>query len=266
MKLPKITNQQQAILRLIYRHRYLNRIQIQILMHHTDKRRIIAWLKDLREKQYIEWIYDSKDFVNKSKPAIYYLGLNGIRHLRELEEYPTTELRKRYKESARTQAFIDKCILLADCCINLQSKSTNNLEYSYVTEPDYTDPDDEYSFLSELRPHLCFVKHKTTKKAAIVTYYLLEVFDAATPRYMVKKRLRDYVEYLDSGEWEAATGDSASPTVLFVFSSIAELVYAKRRMYTLLEDTDGADTIHILFATLENIKRYGVTGLIWAKA
>jgi hypothetical protein len=84
MKLPKITSKQQDIVELLYRYRFLNRIQIQSFMGHTDKRRVLAWLKDLREKQYVTWIY-STDFTEKTKPAIYYLGLNGIRYLKTVE-------------------------------------------------------------------------------------------------------------------------------------------------------------------------------------
>ena len=83
MQLPKTTTKQQDILKLLYRYRFVDRIQIQVLMGHKDKRRIGAWLKDLREKHYIEWIY-STDFAEKTKPAIYYLGINGIRLLRTL--------------------------------------------------------------------------------------------------------------------------------------------------------------------------------------
>jgi len=71
MKLPNITTKQEEILKLLYRYRFLNRIQIQALLNHKDKRRIIAWLSDLRSKGYVEWIY-STDFTEKSKPAIYY--------------------------------------------------------------------------------------------------------------------------------------------------------------------------------------------------
>ena len=72
MKLSSITNKQQEILKLLYKYRFLNRIQIQQLMNHKDKKRVIVWLRDLRKKQYIEWIY-STDFVEKTKPAIYYI-------------------------------------------------------------------------------------------------------------------------------------------------------------------------------------------------
>ncbi len=58
MTLPIITAKQQDILKLLYRYRFVDRIQIQALMRHKDKRRIGAWLKDLRDKDYIECIYD----------------------------------------------------------------------------------------------------------------------------------------------------------------------------------------------------------------
>ncbi|MEK7152727.1 MAG: hypothetical protein AAB834_02165, partial [Patescibacteria group bacterium] len=101
--LPTITTKQQALIRLSYRYRFLSRKQIQILMHHSDKRRISAWLKDLREKQYIDWIYQPDDPIQSTKPAIYYQSLNGVRFLRQLGECPPEELRKRYTESSRKQ-------------------------------------------------------------------------------------------------------------------------------------------------------------------
>ena len=59
-------------------------LHIQKALNHKDKRRVQAWLKDLREKHYVEWIY-STDFIEKTKPAIYYLGINGIRYLKSLK-------------------------------------------------------------------------------------------------------------------------------------------------------------------------------------
>ena len=38
-------------------------------MHHKEKKRSATWLKDLRQKQYIEWIYDKDDFINKILPS-----------------------------------------------------------------------------------------------------------------------------------------------------------------------------------------------------
>ena len=203
MKLPKITTKQQEILQLLYRYRYLDRIQTQTLMGHKDKRRVIAWLKDLRDKDYVEWIY-STNFNEKSKPAIYYLGINGVRYLKTVQWdnngtlapfYPIEEIRKRYKDKERSRTFIDHCLLVADCCIGLEAVNTKNsdgdakqvskVHYTYLTEAVYIDPDHEYHFLAEhetLRPDLCIVK----KKGSVITNYLLEIFDSTLPRYRLK--------------------------------------------------------------------------------
>ena len=156
--LSPITPKQQEILNLLYKHRFLNRTQIQTLLKHKDKRRIITWLKDLREKEYIEWHYDPTNFIAKSQPAIYYLSLNGIRYLRELDIYPSEELRKRYKEPARTKVFIDRCLLIADCCIALQVKSSGNdeLRYTWALPADFIDPDNECNFLNDQATPLLF--------------------------------------------------------------------------------------------------------------
>ena len=218
-------------------------------------------MKDLREKQYVEWIYDGNNFAEKTKSAIYFLGLNGIRLLRTLNKYPPEELRKRYKEATRQKSFIDRCLLLADCYVALEAKSVDGVQYSLVVEADYGHPDSEYYFLNELKPHLCFMK----QDGNTTTNYLLEVFGATTPRYMVKKRLKDYVEYLDSGDWERETGVQELPIVLFACPTVAELAYCKRRTRKLLDDENLLDDerIRIRFATVEKIKTLGVTGMIW---
>lgn len=236
-------------------------------MHHTDKRRISSWLKDLREKQYIEWIYQADDPIESTKPAIYYLGLNGIRYLNTVGGYNTGELRKRYTESSRKQSFIDRCLLLADCCINLEARSVSgNRTYAYWLEADYADSNNEYHFLAEselIRPPLCYVK--TDKSAGIIeTTYLVEIFDTTTPRYMIKKKLKGYIEFLDSNEWEGG-GGSELPIVHIACPSVAELIYAKRYTRKLLEDIgqENNEDICIRFATIGQIRKLGVTGKIW---
>lgn len=271
MKLPKLTPRQQTILRLLYKYRFLNRIQIQTLMGHKDYRRINAWLADLRDNHYIEWIY-STDFLEKSKPGIYYLGLNGIRWLKEHQDHPIEEFRKRYRESSRSQGFIDQCVLVADCCIAMDKKSASSngtkkiINYTYVTQADYVDPDNGYHFLSEselIRPQLCYEKTIATKDDVEATTYLLEVIEATMPRYRVRKRLKNYIKYLEDGEWQSDTDeDEPNPIVMFVCPSLTDMIYCKRATKRLLEDKWDED-IRLWFTTIEKIKVQGMTGMIW---
>lgn len=252
--LPAITPKQQEILKLLYKYRFLNRTQIQTLLNHKDKRRIITWLKDLREKEYIDWQYDPTSFIAKSQPAIYYLSLNGIRHLRSLNEYPADELRKRYKESTRTRTFTDRSMLIADCCIALIAKSDDNLQYNFSLPADYIDPNNPRHYLDELKPQLYFSKHRDGD----VTEYLLENFEQTLPRYQLRKRLKDYVEYLIGND------DTNSLIVLFVCANTADLLYVKRRVGKLIEDEDV--NLQVRVTTIDKLKTSGVASMIWEDA
>jgi hypothetical protein len=284
MKLLNITNKQQEIIQLLYKYRYLDRIQIQALMGHKDKRRVLAWLKDLRDKDYVEWIY-STDFSEKSKPAIYYIGINGVRYLKTVKWddngtltpfYPIEEVRKRYRDRERSRTFVDHCLLIADCCIGLEAvnarggnsetKHAPKAHYKYLTEADYIDPDSNYHFLSEhekIRPNLCIIK----RKGQITTFYLLEVFDSTLPRYRLRYRLKAYVTYLTDYEWE---GEEPEPIILLVFPNLNDLIYAKRRIKKLLLDeyyqVEGMpERINIQFTTTEKLKEQGISAGIWEK-
>lgn len=270
MKLPKITPRQQTILILLYKYRFLNRIQIQTLMRHKDYRRINAWLADLRENHYVEWIY-STDFLEKSKPGIYYLGLNGIRWLKEHQDHPIEEFRKRYRESTRSQGFVDQCVLVAECCIAMNISNADNaapgrVHYLYATLADYLDPESDYHFLSEsdlIRPQLVFEKTVDTKDDVTGTTRFIEIIEATMPRHRVRKRLKNYIEYLEDGYWQDETSeDEPNPVIMFVCPTLTDLIYSKRATKRLLEEKWGEDIV-MWFTTAEKLKVHGMTGKIW---
>jgi hypothetical protein len=254
-QLPPLTPKQQEILKLIYRYRFLNRIQIQKLLKHKDKRRIISWLKDLRDKQYVDWRYDKTNFIAKSQPGIYYPGLNGIRYLRSLNDYPNEELRKRYKEPNRTQLFIDRCLLMADCAIALHSKSNDDVSYTVVLPSDYADPISSYYFLNELKPHLYFEKQQDKEVAS----YLLEHIEPTLPRYQLRKRMKDYIDHLV--DWKK--DDTPAPIALFVCPTTADLLYVKRRVKKLLDEDWPDEQIHFRVTMLDKVKASGIASMIW---
>lgn len=271
MKIPKITNKQQEIVKLLYSYRFLNRIQIQVLMGHKDKKTINMWLRDLKQKQYVEWIYSDR-FAEKTKPAIYFIAINGVRFIKTFDEYPLEEIRKRYRESLRSRTFIDRCLLLADCCISLRALTTGSKQYTFELEADYRNPDSGYHFLNDselVRPQLCFIEQILSEGEAEVNSYLLEIFDPTLPRYRIKKRLGDYVRFLDDQEWQNQTQEEAPPIILLVCPRISDLIYAKRRTRGLLAELwepEDEDRPSILFATAAKLQDQRFIGTIWGKA
>lgn len=275
MNLPKLTMRQKEILDLLYRHRFLNRIQIQALLGHKDYKNVNLWLKDLREKQYVEWIY-STHFAEKTKPAIYYLGINAIRRYRQNQVHEEHIL-KYYRESSRSQAFIDRCILLADACIALKQANRAleaelsdrqiheaDIWFTYETEAEYIEGG-YYEFLNDtdIHPHLIYTKANYGQDDVITASYTAEVFDPTVPRYTVRKRLKDYVKFLDGEEWQDETEEEKPPITLFVCPTKADMIYCKRATKKLLEDAWETEQIHMRFTYLDKIREHGFRGRIW---
>jgi hypothetical protein len=263
---------------LLYKYRFLNRIQIQALMGHKDKKTINMWLRDLKAKEYIEWIYNPDHFAEKTKPAIYYIGINGVRYFKTIQATDDTpwfsieDIRKRYKEAKRSQTFIDHCMLIADCCVDLAAHSDDKTSYECITEADYRNEHSQYHFFLDndlVTTNLLFVKTERKKSGNVTTPYLLEIFDATMPRYRIKKRLANYIEYLDYGDWQSQTNDDKPPLLLFVCPRTSDLIYAKRRTRGLLADEwdeDESEKPGINFTTIEKLKAGGLLAGGWEKA
>jgi hypothetical protein len=150
---------------------------------------------------------------------------------------------------------------MADCCITLKAKSNGDLNYSWVLPADYAEPNSKYGFLDELKPHLCFIKQNDEQ----ATGYLLEVLDPHMPRYAVRKRVKDYVEYLRSDDWQGEAEYSEPPTILIACPTVADLIYTKRRAKKEFEDyeVDENERSYIRFVTVEKVKQLGLTARIW---
>ncbi|MFA5932870.1 MAG: replication-relaxation family protein [Microgenomates group bacterium] len=259
MTLPKITNKQQETIKLTYQFRFINRIQIQKLLNHKDKKTINLWLKDLTQKDYLKRIYDGETFGKNTIPAIYYLSLNGINFLKAQEGFDKKLLQKIYQEKNRSEAFIADCQFLADMCLNLKNQSKNGVSYDFVTTSDYISPDSPYNFLCELTTQLIFTKQKKTTK----TYHLLEILNTTLPKYQILKRVKDYISFLLNYEWMEHF--KSAPRILFICQTKELLISTKRMTKRLLADEDLED-IHISFALEDEVRKQGVTTDIWEEA
>jgi len=255
MTLPTITQKQQSILTLLYRFRFLNRIQIQKLLRHKYHKRIIDWLNNLTEKEYIGKIYSTK-YGEINKPAIYYISINGIRYLKALG-YPAEQLNRLYKEKEKTESLVSKLILIADICLDLQNKNDNDIKYLSATNSDLADKNYKFNFLNEISPDLVFLKDSDGMKK----YYLLEIFEPTLPQYSVRKKIKQYFDFYFSNTWEDNTQETF-PTLLLVCPTTPALISTKRFARKLLSEYDEID-LKIKFTENNKMQEVGVVGEIW---
>ncbi len=160
------------------------------------------------------------------------------------------------------KSFKQKCILIAEACLNLIRKSTNTSDatFSFETASDYAKENSRFHFLTEteVEPSLCFIKQKNSKN----NYYLVDIFDATLPNYQIRTRLRNYYDFYQSGEWENNI-TKTFPVILFICPTKSVFIYAKRYTKKLLEENQNPEDLHIRFATVDEVKEFGITGEIW---
>ena len=257
---PTITPKQHQLLQLLYRYRFLTRIQIQQLLHHTDKKRINAWLKDLYEKHYLGRIY-SKTYGENAKPAIYYMALEGIRFLKKSGTGSDEVLKKLYRDKERSSGFISQCLLLADISLTLYNQTTEGVSFITELANDFMAKGSPFHFLESLRPHLLFIKQEKTKK----TPYLLEYFPSTLPKQAMHNRLKAYIKYYFSNTWENNRSEPF-PILLFICPATDVLIYAKWTAKKLLTENQSPDDLHLRFTLESEIRQSGVTSEIWEEA
>ncbi len=262
MTIPYITPKQHEIPKLIYKFRFLNRLHIQKLLNHKDKRRVNSWLKDLVEKQYLEKVPKANTFEERIKLTVYRIGINGIRFLKTQEDCYQEIIRKLYKDKDRSDYFISDCQLLADICLDLKAQNKNSISYEVITNSDFINVNSLFHFLMDLNPSLIYkemIKHKkkTTNKC-----YLLEIFETTLPHHSVRKRIRTYLEFYYSNDWEDNISKTF-PTIKLICPTKSDLIYAKKYTKNLLEENDNPEDLCIQFVTTEEVKKSGVIKAIW---
>ena len=221
----KLKNREKEIIDNLLRFRFLNRPQIQTMLNHKYKEKVIRWLNNLTKRGYIFRIY-SKEFA--AVPSIYCLNKGSVPYLKEkgIEE---RIIKRFYKEITRSQTFRDRSILIADIYLNLQ-KQTRKASLNFYTQMDLENID----HLPNNPPHAYFsikVKNKLTKR------YFLEVFDPQPPRFWMIERVGQYIEYFQSYEWQ----DNAStkfPEVILVAPDEKSERYLKKQVREQSEDEE----------------------------
>lgn len=248
-----ITPKQLEILLLLYRYRFLNRIQIQQFLQHKNDTRITAWLRDLTTKEYLGRIYSHK-LLENTKPAIYYLMTKSRNVLKDQEFTTKTGLSHMYREHLRSKTFQEHWVFVGDLYFYFQALAKEQgYESDFRTKADY----DDHDYLLKPLPdaYIAFqAKKKKTRR------YFLDVIDEGVPRFALRARIHQYVEYAQSEEWEENTSHPF-PKVIFICPSESIQKYLIKHIKKILEGED----VEVMFSltTKEQIQIKNVGQSIW---
>jgi len=225
----EITPKQFEILLLLYRFRFLDRKHIQKFLKHKDPRRINAWLKDLTEKNIIGRKY-STSLKENTLPAVYYLITGSRKYLLEKDGINSQVLNRVYREKLRSERLIDHCLLLTDIYFILENKSRKEkFKITFVTKTELAN----YSNA----PSECPDAYILVKTKGDMTRIFFEIIDQDTPRFALRKKMTDYVEYIIEGTWKK-TYKKPYPSLFILCPNEKTKKYLSRYIPDVLSEND----------------------------
>ncbi len=244
------TPQQQQILSLLYRFRFLDRTQIQQFLNHKYHKQILVWLNDLIDNKSVETTK-----LPKSKAKIYYLTKNSIPLLLEEDGDNKQLLQKLYSENERSNSFIESCLLLADIYLDLQKNANDSKKTVMYVKSDYHNMP-LVEVLNDLSPH-AFIEQNSTDETKCC---FLEIL-ANLPEERLRQRIKKYLRFYQENTWEAETS-KPFPTVLIICPSDEKFNYVKSYTKSKLRSLDEP-SLTVRLSTVKKIREFGIGGDVW---
>ncbi len=247
--LPLLKDRQKDILLLLYRFRFLKRSQIQTLLKHKQFNRIIIWLNDLTEKQYVRRYYDQKFAPDIS---VYSLGNTARSYFRQNpdKKIHTALLDRVWREHKYSQAFRNHWVFLADIYISLLSLAgKTGATLKFFTQVDLC----KMRYLIDPAPDAFF---SITEKAGSTQRYFLDIFDLYVHRAEMQKRFRQYFHYYEKRDWQDHN-ENPFPLIIFIAPNDWAKGYLGRNIKKLLKQKE--DNLQFYLSTWGEIKARGIT-------
>ena len=155
-----------------------------------------------------------------------------------------------YRESKRSEAFINQCLFIADIYIYFLNKNKQNSDFAFYTQAEYS----LHGLIKELFPLFLFRKREDEP------YYVAEIFKENMPRKKaIRPRIEKYIQFFSQDRW---LQNELPPKILFICPDIKmkKIVY-KDTKQTL--DDEDIQNLSIFITTKEQVQKQSIEGEIW---
>lgn len=205
----KLNTEQIEVLKLLYRFRFGSNNLIAQYFDKKNRSFVFDRLKRLQEQDLILKRFDGK-YRLMGKPASYSLSPRGARTVQvylDLDE--PINLKATYANKTVQEPFIEHCLNIFEVFNSLRAQYGEKLKFFTKTELG----SEKYEYFPRPLPDafISFTSFDDTKR------YFVEIIENSLQPFLLKKRIKQYLEYEESGEW-TATGKEF-PTILFVCES-----------------------------------------------
>jgi hypothetical protein len=208
-----VSPEQRALLREVCRFRF---VTVELLAGHlhlasasTFRRRLLR----LVDAGYLGRHYDSGSRLQRM-PATYYVTPKSRALLRN--DVPEVVLNGIYRHEQASKRLQDHCVTVLKVIAQLEQRMGTSV--TCYPKNDLA----IYDYLPSPLPDGLII---TTKEGGERHYYLLEVLDTTTPRFVIRQRLQAYRDYLEAQGWSMT--NLPLPTIHVVCRSKSQQQYAQ---------------------------------------
>ena len=235
----RLNAKQIHILKLVYKFRFMTAPLLASYRNDSNSTVTNTALKKLVAKGYLERNY-GKSYKFQFKAASYYLMPKAMNLLKTEHDFDPKSLHTMYKNNNLSPGYVDR--YLDALRIFLVIRQTYPGTFHMFTKTELV----KYSYFPEKKPDLCLTRIKPSDKQP--NEYLLEIL-GNDPLFVLKKRINDYIEHFDSGDWEAET-ENNYPAILLVCSDGKTETKLQEHLNKVFDNT-GIDDLAVLTTTLK---------------
>lgn len=201
----KLNAEQLEVLGLLYKFRFGTNDLFAQYFGKKDRSFVFNRLKILLQQQFIGKRFDPS-YRLAGKPAAYYLTPTGARKLEEQGE--EINIKSIYKDKTVSEQFIRHSLDIFKTYLELREKRA---EIKFFTKA-YLGAE-AYDYFPKPLPD-AFI---SLNSGSATKRYFLDIFDETTLPFVIKRRVRLYTDYWESGAWDDTGADF--PEIIFVCSN-----------------------------------------------
>jgi len=222
----KLNTEQLEVLELLYKFRFGSNDLIARYFGKKDRSFVFKRLTILLERGLIGKRFESSYRI-QGKPAAYYLLPAGARALQESRPDKVINIKAIYKDKTISEDFIQYCLDMFGLYCQLKAQYGESLKF--LTKGQLVKYDYFEDFLPSAYIHLDIDGSEKD--------FFLEYLQSSKPFFTALRRLKQYVDYAESGEWEAGT-ESDFPKILLVCDNTSLQKRLIKKAPRILEDAD----------------------------
>ena len=223
-----LNDQQIELLELLYKFRFGTNDLIANYFGKNHRMFVFNRLKVLEEQGLIGKRFDAS-YKLRGRAAAYYLLPNGARQLQDGRDVEIN-IKTIYKDKTVSESFIEQCLDIFAAYNRLTKQYGNKLEF--FTKADLA----SYDYFPKPLPQ-GFLSLETK---AGTKHFFLDILSDSQPFFAHLRRIKTYIDYCDSGEWEDTGTDF--PAILFICESTSLQKKLQKRINRLNEDCAFATT------------------------